>query len=137
LLCLAKSIHVAARGRTNTAGAVLCPAATVFQCAVLFQLRRSCSSRCTCSIHGDLARTEEQRRSTAARGCRASMLNTNTVINAQTNELFCRAQSIPGFRCFQYSMYWSIREMLAAERHKIISQATNVTCGDITAFFYP
>jgi hypothetical protein len=28
-------------------------------------------SRCTCSIRGDLARTEEQSRSTAARGCRA------------------------------------------------------------------
>jgi hypothetical protein len=39
-------------------------------------------SPCTRSIHGDLARTEEQRRSTAVLGCRASMLDTNTVINA-------------------------------------------------------
>jgi hypothetical protein len=41
-------------------------------------------SHCKCSIHGDLARTEEQRRSTTARGCRASMLDTD-MVNKRTN----------------------------------------------------
>ena len=50
-------------------------------------------SRCTCSIHGDLARTEEQRRSTAARGCRARCwVNTNTVTHTQTNEFAAHEQ---------------------------------------------
>jgi hypothetical protein len=45
-------------------GAVLCPAAKGFQCAVFFQLRQSC-------VWGTA--------STAACRCRASMLNTNMV----------------------------------------------------------
>jgi hypothetical protein len=85
-------------------GEVLCPAAKGFQCAVLFQLRRSC-------VWG-----------TASRGCRASMLDTNTVNKrtslprtnscARLSRETCRAKSerffVPRQRDFSvlYSCSW-------------------------------
>jgi hypothetical protein len=67
LIFFAKSIPCCRAGIWSVSskiGAVLCPAAKGFQCAVLFQLRRSCGG------------------GTGARGCSVSMLDTNTVINA-------------------------------------------------------
>jgi hypothetical protein len=46
-----------------------------------------------CSVHDDVARTEEKRRSTAARSCRASMLDTTRLLtHKQTNEFAAHEQ---------------------------------------------
>jgi hypothetical protein len=52
------------------------------------------------------ARTEEQRRSTAARACLASILDTNTAItHKQMNQFAVRAQSKPAMSLGSYCKY--------------------------------